>query len=520
MITLKYPSQSVDHLQRLAEHVALIVRRGDVIALRGDLGAGKTTFARLLIRGLLGAQTEDVPSPTFSLVQAYQTRRVLVHHFDLYRLRHAGELDEIGFDDAVAHGLVLVEWPERAGAALPSDRLDIVFDETSDPDLRDVSLVAAGSWVQRLQRLREIEDFLGAAGWHDARIDYLQGDASTRAYARLCLDRAGQIRRAVLMNAPRQPDGPPIRDGKPYSRIAHLAEDVRPFVAVANWLRSLGFSAPEILAQDLDRGLLLIEDFGDRVFGREFEAGRSLDELHGHAIDLLAELRAVPPPGALSLADGSVHVVPPHDRGACTIEIELLVDWYWPALKGAPIPTPARQEFMALWDRPLERLERLKTSVALRDFHSPNLMWLEHRKGTARVGLLDFQDALVAHPAYDVVSLLQDARLDVPAALEAQLYQRYCAAVLAKDPTFDQESFAFAYATLGAQRNSKIVGIFTRLALRDGKSVYLRHIPRIWGYLERDLAHPDLAPLKAWYDRYFPVAARRAPLVLATRHES
>ena len=193
------------------------------------------------------------------------------------------------------------------------------------------------------------------------------------------------------------------------------------------------------------------------------------------------------------------------------IETELLVDWYWPALTGNPPPAEARTEFLTLWNAVLDKVLAMPTGWVLRDFHSPNLMWLPGRAGVRRVGILDFQDAVEGHPAYDLVSLLQDARVDVPAGLAEKLFARYCREAAAADPGFDEEDFAFAYAALGAQRATKILGIFTRLSRRDGKSQYLQHIPRLWGYLEHNLRHVILRPLQAWYDAHLPHSLRAPP---------
>jgi hypothetical protein len=301
------------------------------------------------------------------------------------------------------------------------------------------------------------------------------------------------------MDWARQPDGPAIRNGLPYSRIAHLAEGVHPFVTVAAALHAAGLSTPEIYAQDLDQGFLLIEDLGDRVFASEVAAGTSdQEELWRAATDALIALRASPPLPSL----------PAYDHGALGIEAELIVDWYWPALYGTPIPEETRASFLSLWTAVFDRLEAEPKGWVLRDCHSPNLLWLPQRRGIARVGVIDFQDAMRGAPAYDLVSLLQDARTDVAPELEGRLFDHYCAAVLCAESGFDRDAFAFAYAALGAQRNTKILGIFARLAKRDGKPQYLRHIPRLWRYLERDLGHPELRPLKEWYDRHLPTKSR------------
>lgn len=497
-------------LARLAQLLALKVRAGDVIALRGDLGAGKTTFARALIRALLGAETAEVPSPTFALSQTYDCQRMAIAHFDMYRLGSPDDAEEVGFDDAVARGLAIVEWPERIESMLPPDRFELTLTEAHSADMRSATLDALGTCMARLQRLGDLIAFLdGQGAWRHASVAYLQGDASTRAYARLCEG----TRTAIVMDAPRQPDGPPIRDGKSYSQIAHLAEDMRPFSAISDALRRERLSAPEIYAEDLDAGFLLIEDLGDRVYGTELARGASQAELWRAAMDVLLHLRTVPVPARLPLRNSSTYSLPRRDRAAFEIEIDLLLDWYWPAVKGGPAPTEIRREFSDLWKPVIDRLLALPGGWFLRDYHSPNILWLPERAGMARVGIIDFQDALNENPAFDLVSLLQDARVTVSAELESELFDDYCRRAALADARFDRDSFVSAYADFGAQRNTRLTGLWARLLRRDGKPHYLQHLPRTWGYLDRNLRHPHLAPLKAWYDLHFGPHERQPDLL-------
>jgi tRNA threonylcarbamoyl adenosine modification protein YjeE len=492
-------------LDRLAQRLVLILKPGDVIGLSGPLGAGKTTFARLLL-ARLGAE-DEVPSPTFALVQSYSTPRFSVNHCDFYRLE-ASEIDELGLEDMIATAVTVVEWPERAGDFMPEDRLDIAMDETAEPNRRRIVLSSHGSWPSRLARLKALSDFLSKTPYAEADAEYLQGDASTRAYARLVLP----DRSALLMNAPRRPDGPPIRDGKPYSVLVHLAEDVAPFVAIGEELRRRGLAAPAIYAFDLEQGFLIIEDLGDKVFGTEIARGTPIADLYAPAVDVLLAIAKEPPPPLLPIEGHAPHPLPAYDADALLTEALLLIDWFWPAVHGAPAPQAVRDDFIGLWQPLLAAAASSDNTLILRDFHSPNLMWLPRRGGLQRVGLLDFQDALSGPAAYDLVSLLQDARLDVPEALEAELLARYCAARAASDRQFSNDAFRTLYATLGAQRNSKILGIFARLAKRDGKRGYLTHIPRVARYLERNLAHPALARLNAWYRRELPPADKLTAL--------
>lgn len=490
---------SEDLLGTLAQQIAPRLRAGDFLALRGDLGAGKTAFARHLIRALVENSGEEVPSPSFALVQPYECRRFPIHHFDFYRLSGGADTLELGLDDALKSGLVIAEWPERLGEDIPADRLEIILEETGDPLLRDVTLEGIGAWAARLERFIAIKHFIAKAGWQDAQPKYLMGDASTRAYTRLI----GEGKSAILMDSPKMPDGPPVRNGLPYSQIAHLAEDVKPFVAIANALRAAQLAAPEIYAADLEHGLLLIEDFGDETFTAIAARGGDLLPLYRLAVDALLTLRQHQPPAHMPV-NGASHSLPAYDRDALTIETELLTDWFLPAIQGTEPAATVREEFNRLWNAQFDWLLTQPTGWVLRDFHSPNLMLRPSETGLQRLGIIDFQDALRGHPAYDLMSLLQDARLDLPDGLEAELFASYCESAAKADPGFDRSAFERAYHLLGAQRNTKILGIFARLARRDGKRAYLQHMPRIARYLRADLAHPALADLRGWYERALP----------------
>lgn len=491
----------------LAELVSLALRPGDRIELVGDLGAGKSTFARALIRSVMGDDTADVPSPTFSLVQTYQTPRLVITHADLYRLGSPFEADELALDEAVETGALLIEWADRLGRTEPgASLLRVRFGEVEDPAMRVLGFAASGTFLSRLDRVRAKWDFLNrhAPETVPLRVRFMQGDASVRGYARL--EGGGETR--ILMDAPRQPDGPPVRDGLPYSRIAHLAEDVRAFVAIADHLGAAGHTVPTVIAHDLEQGLLLLRDLGDDVYGRLVAAGGDQGALWRHAVDTLVELRALGTGLSLPLPDGTSYVLSRYDAAALAIEVDLLIDWLWPAVHGQEAPADVRTSFRSAWMPVVRRLASMSDGLVLRDYHSPNLIRVPDGEGGFLVGLIDFQDAVLGPAAYDLASLLFDARVDVPAELERELYEHYVARASASGRPFDRAGFDFAYAALTAQRTTKILGIFARLSRRDGKHVYLKHLPRLWGYLERGLAHPDLAMLKVWFDRHWPAETR------------
>ncbi|GGF48240.1 bifunctional tRNA (adenosine(37)-N6)-threonylcarbamoyltransferase complex ATPase subunit type 1 TsaE/phosphotransferase [Azorhizobium oxalatiphilum] len=485
---------------RLAAMLAPWLSTGDTVALSGDLGAGKTAFARCLIRALSGEPDLEVPSPTFSLVIGYEFGRGKVVHADLYRLQDPDELEEIGWDELATDAILLVEWPDRAEGRLPANRLGIALELAPDlgPDARRVVLVGAGAFVERLDRMHVAEFLIETSGFSGAERLYLQGDASSRSYARLVLGEKS----AVLMNAPRRPDGPPVRRGLPYSRLAHLAEDVRPFIAMARALRAQGLSAPEIYAADLDRGLLILEDLGSAgvVTGTPPEP---MPDRYAAAMELLASLHGRALPSVLHIAPQVDYVLPTYTLEAFLIEVELLLDWYLP-FRGAQADNVVREEFLLIWRGALSAVLNEPQTWVLRDFHSPNLIWLDERPGLKKVGLIDFQDAVLGPAAYDVASLAQDARVDVSEELEAALLDHYLRLREEASPTFDATRFTHLYALMGAQRATKILGIFARLNARDGKPQYLRHLPRIRRYLARCLAHPELGSLRAWYAAVLP----------------
>ena len=335
--------------------------------------------------------------------------------------------------------------------------------------------MANGAMRQPLTADARLDGFLAAAGWGGAQRRLLAADASFRHYQRVFRDG----RTAVLMVAP--PD----------------KEPVAPFLAVQERLVAMGLSAPKLIAADRDQGLLLLEDLGDQTFTRALAAGADETGLYAMAIDVLAALheRWRPAQGA-GLA--------PYDADALMKEVLLLVDWYLPAASGRPTSTAARASFVAAWEAVLAQVSRRRETLVLRDYHVDNLMLLPGRSGTAACGLLDFQDALLGAAAYDLVSLLEDARRDIAPDLAEAMLGRYLAARPGLKTAIDRDSLLADYAVLGLQRSTKIVGIFTRLDRRDGKPVYLKHLPRLWRLIERGLEHPSVAPVAVWFEREVP----------------
>jgi len=316
-------------------------------------------------------------------------------------------------------------------------------------------------------------EFLHQHGWGDAQLSPVAGDASFRRYFRV---REGD-RRAILMDAP-----PPH-------------EDPRPFIHIAEYLKNSGFAAPEIFARDLESGLVLLEDFGDQRMREHLDYHpEDEDAIYRQAVDLLRDLHKVP---AASIA--------PYDEAQYLREAHLLTEWYCPAQQ---LDVDA-DRFDAIWRTLLEPVIAAQHPpvTVMRDYHAENIMLLEN----GGFGLLDFQDALVGHPGYDLVSMLQDARRDVSDDVEEKMLAYYLSGHSQKEA----EEFRSQYAILGAQRNTKIIGIFTRLSVRDGKQRYLDFMPRMWRLLEKDLQHPALAPMAHWFDENIPENVRHRPIPMA-----
>lgn len=323
-----------------------------------------------------------------------------------------------------------------------------------------------------------VDAFLREQGWGAAERLPLPADASFRRYVRLLW----RDRRALLMDAP-----PP-------------RETVEPFVRVADHLRLLGLTAPRVLGADIDAGLLLVEDLGDATFTRLLDAGAEPKPLYVLAAETLAALHRHRHAAAIPL--------PHYDTATLLAEARLLVDWWWPATQGGAMPEEAVAGWEAAWRRVIDGYAfAASRTLVLRDFHVDNLVLVEGRTGIAACGLLDFQDALIGPASYDLVSLVEDARRDVPTEVSEAVLARYLDAL----PALDRDGLQASMAVLGAQRHAKVIGIFTRLSRRDGKNGYLRHLPRVWRLFERSLAQPALAPVAEWVERHLPPERRLAP---------
>ena len=486
--------------RQLGSDLALYAEKGDVFALSGALGTGKTTLARAFIRYNAENPELEVPSPTFTLVQFYDGR-CPVAHFDLYRITQLDELAELGLEDATQDTLCLIEWPERVQEFFPrffpQDIISVSLNITEEQN-RQVMIGGIGERFERIKRSLMARNFITHhCGLATVRT-HRYGDASTRLYESI----KTADNTMIMMNMVPKINGPITKDGRNYNRIAHRAETMIPFIAVDQLLRERGFNAPKLLARDLENGFLIMEDLGA---GSLFDdKGKPIHERYLSAISVLAKMHDMQWPRTVTIANSQSisHHILDYDETAMLVEVELLLDWFVEYKTGRPENNSMRHSFLEIWREYILQLQNYEQSLVLRDYHAPNLIWCNHQSAYTRIGLLDFQDALFGPSAYDVASLAQDARVSVDEVLEEKLLQTYVNLRQKKKKDFDADQFYRIYPIVSAQRITKILGIFVRLYKNDRKVQYLKHIERVLHYLDRNFTQSVLHDYKDWFRKY------------------
>ncbi|MGB0192726.1 MAG: tRNA (adenosine(37)-N6)-threonylcarbamoyltransferase complex ATPase subunit type 1 TsaE [Candidatus Micropelagos thuwalensis] len=494
-ISVKLALPDISAVRRFAGWIAPRLNKGDWLLLSGDLGAGKTELARCIIRQIFGVHT-DVPSPTFTLIQHYESPEIKLLHTDLYRLESSEEIAELGLLDET-DSIVLVEWPEKLGVYMPEKAVTIHLEDVGS--IRQCTLHVAPDNADFfhglddfINREKVLTDFLEKNGYGQAVRTTLAGDASSRRYERLEMDN----KRFILMDWPALPN-----ENDDYKAKVFLSKSVTDFRDICAYLIRCGLSAPEIYAQDDAQGLLVLEDFGQHNFTETIDAkDPHLPIFYHESIMALAALyhHADTENPQTNARQFSTPVR--YDKAIILTEIQKFIDWYMPSLEKT-LPDSALVAWEEIWGALVTKLEAMKVHdvMMLRDVHSPNLHWLDNRQSIRRVGFIDIQDGIAGHPAYDVVSLLQDARRDLPKDFEGRFKALYVT-----ETGLDAGDFDTAYNIFGVQRNLRILGIFVWLSKVQGKSSYLQHIPRVNGYIKAGLAHAALADLRGWFETYVP----------------
>jgi len=494
-ISVKLALPDISAVRRFAGWIAPRLNKGDWLLLSGDLGAGKTELARCIIRQIFGVHT-DVPSPTYTLIQHYESPEIKLLHTDLYRLESSEEIAELGLLDET-DSIVLVEWPEKLGVYMPEKAVTIHLEDVGS--IRQCTLHVAPDNADFfhglddfINREKVLTDFLEKNGYGQAVRTTLAGDASSRRYERLEMDN----KRFILMDWPALPN-----ENDDYKAKVFLSKSVTDFRDICAYLIRCGLSAPEIYAEDDAQGLLVLEDFGQHNFTETIDAkDPHLPILYHESIMALAALyhHADTENPQTNARQFSTPVR--YDKAIILTEIQKFIDWYMPSLEKT-LPDSALVAWEEIWGALVTKLEAMKVHdvMMLRDVHSPNLHWLDNRQSIRRVGFIDIQDGIAGHPAYDVVSLLQDARRDLPKDFEGRFKALYVT-----ETGLDAGDFDTAYNIFGVQRNLRILGIFVWLSKVQGKSSYLQHIPRVNGYIKAGLAHAALADLRGWFETYVP----------------
>lgn len=481
---------------KLAQDIAKFVVAGDLIRLEGDLGTGKSTFARAVIRAL-GTKEDHIPSPTFTLMQTYDDTRIPIAHVDLYRTESPEEVADLALDPWLKHGLLLVEWPEKGGDELSQTRPDFLKHNPMETDngstltitLEEVSMFerrvtfdAGESWQKRLSVLlpndkyrkatpEGRERFVESLGLKGHVLQPLTQDASFRSYYRIKTPDGPRI----LMDAP-----PPI-------------ENVKPFIEIDKHLRKIGIHAPEIFEKDIEKGYLLLEDLGNTTVRTGItEKDVPLEPWYYRAVDVLAHI-----------ANSDLGPAPKYSHEMLWSEVARFVDWYLPYITGCATNTADRQWFMDAWMPLFDKIMDVPKTTTLWDFHGDNMMMLSDLpgEGIQNVGIIDFQDARVGPITYDLSMLLQDARFELSDDMERKLIERFIGAL---DCPVDYDKFMTSYNLINVQRTMKIIGGFTRLACRDGKPEYLQFMPRCWNIVDKALKDPELEPIKHFMNRVVP----------------
>ena len=478
----------------MAEDIALILQPGDVVAVSGKLGAGKTAFCRALIRTLAKNDTLEIPSPTFTLVQQYDLERFTLAHFDLYRIGNSEELIELGFEDFVRNSVVLVEWPEKAETFLPKNNLWMSIATGDTESKREVEFFGEEQiWQSRLNRTIQIRKFLTESGWPAAKRRFLEGDASTRSYETI----HENARSVVFMNAKPPPAEGAIRDEKSYSEIAKLSQSLDSFIAIDQALERAGVRVPKIYNVEKSLGFMILENLGNEPVVKD---SKPILERYVVATEVLAFLHGKHWTPEIETSLNESYRLPHYDNEAMLIEVELFLDWFVPFNSQHDASTSSRQKFIDIWEELINKIKDTEKSIVLRDYHSPNLLWQENESHINQVGLIDFQDAVFGPVVYDLVSLVQDARVNVDLSLQERITQHYLNLRSKQGNNLNEIEFTRDFAIVASQRALKILGIFTRLSQRDGKHNYLRHIPRVSQYLAKNLQNESLAELLSLFE--------------------
>lgn len=485
MIHSKYISQNLSDLEKLAKELAPLLNVGGVMTLNGQIGAGKTTLAKLIIQQLTQTPLEDIVSPTFNLYHTYNKGSLEIAHYDFYRIESEMELHEIDLNESFTDKICIIEWADKFKDLLPKDRIEIFINHTKNKRVYRINPL--GKFREVVSNRARIENFLVGLDINFTELQRLPGDASKRNYYRVM----SSDNTMILMDATQESD---------IKSKTGLNNGIDDFIKIQEYLDSIEVRVPKLIVRNKIDSIILEEDLGEYAY-TDMLTKENYQKLYNPAIKTLIHISNINHPKNISTSSRP-HYLKEFDLDIYLNEAETFIDYYWPFIHGKQCNADKKREFTHIMAEVYSNLTNDKT-LMLRDFHSPNLLFLENENGFRKCAVIDFQDALFGHPLYDLVSLTNDARITIDEYQEKYLIGLYKKDFPFKNFQFDDSSFMQQYHILGVQRSIKILGIFARLAILETNQNYLVHMPRVICYIKRIMQSGSVQTLACWLNQNF-----------------
>ena len=485
MIHSKYISQNLSDLEKLSKELAPLLNEGGVVTLNGQIGAGKTTLAKLIIQQLTQTPLEDIVSPTFNLYHTYNKDNLEIAHYDFYRIESEMELHEIDLNESFTDKICIIEWADKFRDFLPKDRIEIFIKCTKNERVYRINPL--GKFREVVSNRAKIENFLGGLDINFTELQRLPGDASKRNYYRVM----SSDNTMIVMDATQKSD---------IKNKTGLTNGIDDFIKIQEYLNSIDVRVPKLIVRNKIDNIILEEDLGEYSY-TDMLTKENYQKLYNPAIQRLIHISNINHPKNIS-TKSNPHYLKEFDLNIYLNEAEIFIDYYWPFIHGKQCNADKKQEFTQIMEEVYSNLTNDKT-LMLRDFHSPNLLFLENENGFRKCAVIDFQDALFGHPLYDLVSLTNDARITIDEYQEKYLIGLYKKDFPFNNFQFDSLSFMQQYHILGVQRSIKILGIFARLAILETNQNYLVHMPRVICYIKRIMQSGSIQALACWLNQNF-----------------
>lgn len=469
---------TLNELDAFVKYIAPIFEKGDLLALNGEIGSGKTTLTKHLINYLTATSIDKINSPTFNLCQTYSKDDLIISHYDFYRLDYLQEIEELDINDSIKNNFTIIEWANKFSSILPRDHIEIQINNKFHQ--REYKILFHGEYAKKIIAHKNRLSFLSNSNFNIKKITNMRGDASKRKYYRVNDGKEN----FVLMDA-----------SEDSINKTTTSETITDFIIFGKYLEDIGLRVPKIYEFDIQKHLILEEDLGLTTYD-ELYSKLSFQDLINPAIESLLILVHSNYKNINDL-DGRAFEPKNFDEKVFINESKIFIDYYWPYVKNSICPEEKKYEFLSIIEKIYSDLSTDKTLV-LRDYHSPNLHYLQNEKGHRKCALIDFQDALLGHPLYDLVSLAQDARFTISEDQERYIVDTFEDKFLFNDFQLSKSSLNEQYKILAIQRSLKILGIFARLSLLEGKNNYIIHMPRVVDYIRRSMDCSLLHNLTHW----------------------